>query len=303
MMTATAQHPWLDKTEYPFTLRQFQVNGHQMNYIDEGAGEIILFVHGTPSWSFDFRKVIKGLQQENRCMAIDHIGFGLSDKPKDYDYSTQNHSHTLEQFILKKDLQNITLVLHDFGGPIGMAFALKYPERVKGLIIMNSWLWSSKGEPEYEKFAKILRSPLLPFLYRRLNFSPRFILPKSFGPKNKPESKILKHYRKSFSKASERNGALAFAKSLLNDQDWFESMWQQKEKLQDIPVLFIWGMADPIITPTNLKKFQEGFPDADVYQLEASGHFPQEEEPEKVVKAIQRFLKDENQVLNSPDRF
>ncbi len=288
---ATAQNSWLDREEYPFQPRSFQVGDHSMSYIDEGSGETLLFVHGTPSWSFDFRKVIKGLQSEYWCIAVDHIGFGLSDKPKDYDYSTPNHARTLEKFVLENELTALTLVLHDFGGPIGMALALEHPDRVKRIIIMNSWLWSSKGDPEYEKFAKMLRSPLLPFLYKRLNFSPRFILPKSYGDGNKPEKRILKHYSRPFSKSSERNGALAFANSLLNDQDWFESLWNQRGKLQDIPMLLIWGMADPIITPKNLDKFREGFPRAEVLQLDASGHFPQEEEPEMVVGRIREFLK------------
>ncbi|UJP67094.1 alpha/beta fold hydrolase [Mongoliitalea daihaiensis] len=157
-------------------------------------------------------------------MAIDHVGFGLSDKPKEYDYNTQNHVNTLEDFVLSKNLRDITLILHDFGGPIGMAFALKHPERIKNIVILNSWLWSAKGDPDYEKFAKILKSPLLPFLYRRLNFSPRFILPKSFGPNYSPEKKLLQQYTKPFAKPSERNGTLAFARSLLNDQEWFESL-------------------------------------------------------------------------------
>ena len=288
---STAQQTWLDKSEYPFTPRPFTINKHKVSYIDEGSGETLLFVHGTPSWSFDFRKVIKVLQNEFRCIAIDHIGFGLSDKPKEYDYSTQNHVHTLEDFILRKDLRDITLILHDFGGPIGMAFALKHPELIKNIAILNSWLWSAKGDPDYEKFAKILKSPLLPFLYRRLNFSPRFILPKSFGPNYKSDKKLLQHYTKPFAKPSERNGALAFARSLLNDQEWFESLWDQKGTLQTKPVLFIWGMADPIISSKNLEKFKKGFPNAEVFQLEHSGHFPQEEEPEKVIKAIRRFLK------------
>jgi pimeloyl-ACP methyl ester carboxylesterase len=74
--------------------------------------------------------------------------------------------NTLEDFVLSKNLRDITLILHDFGGPIGMAFALKHPERIKNIVILNSWLWSAKGDPDYEKFAKILKSPLLPFLYR-----------------------------------------------------------------------------------------------------------------------------------------
>lgn len=86
---------WLDRSEYPFVSNYFDCNGQQLHYIDEGKGETILFVHGTPSWSFDWRNVIKKLKLYYRCMAIDHIGFGLSDKPEHYDYSTQNHSKTL----------------------------------------------------------------------------------------------------------------------------------------------------------------------------------------------------------------
>src|SRR5688572_5015084 len=122
---------WLDKIEYPFHSNYFDVDGHKLHYIDEGQGENILFVHGTPSWSFDYRNIIKDLSQSFRCIAIDHIGFGLSDKPEHYDYSTINHSKTLEKFILNKELSNFTLVVHDFGGPIGLNVAIHHPEKIK----------------------------------------------------------------------------------------------------------------------------------------------------------------------------
>jgi pimeloyl-ACP methyl ester carboxylesterase len=159
-----------------------------MHYVDEGAGEVILFVHGTPSWSFDFRNVIKELSKQNRCLAMDHIGFGLSDKPEAYDYTTKNHSKTLEKFIIDKKLNDITLVVHDFGGPIGLNFAIQYPERIKRLVILNSWLWSGESDPDFQKLKRVLKSPLLPFLYRFLNFSPRFVLPQSFGEKKTIET-------------------------------------------------------------------------------------------------------------------
>ena len=206
-----AQQNWLDKSEYPFKPNYFSSGGHRLHYIDEGQGDTILFVHGTPSWSFDFRNIIKGLKDNYRCMAIDHIGFGLSDKPEQYDYSTQNHSKSLEKFVLDKQLNNITLVVHDFGGPIGLNFAIQNPEKVKRLVVMNSWLWSSKTDPDYIKLSKILKSPLLPFLYRYLNFSPKFILPKSFGDR-KISDKTLKQYTRPFADKTQRNGALAFAK-------------------------------------------------------------------------------------------
>lgn len=280
---------WLDTSEYPFTSNYFDTNGYKLHYIDEGQGETVLFVHGTPSWSFDFRNIIRKLKTDFRCVAIDHIGFGLSDKPEHYNYSTQNHSKTLEKFVLEKKLDNLTLVVHDFGGSIGLNFAIQHPEKVKNLVVLNSWLWSSKDDPDFIKLSKILKSPLLPFLYRHLNFSPKFILPKSFGD-NKLSKQQLKQYTKPFASKSERNGALAFAKSLLNDQDWFQELWDKRQAISDKPILFIWGMKDPVIKPHYLDKFQRGFTRSKTVQLETCGHFPQEEQSEKVTKSILDFL-------------
>lgn len=281
---------WLNKTEYPFAPHYFHVNGQQVHYIDEGKGDVLLFVHGTPSWSFDFRHIIQKLKTQYRCIAIDHIGFGLSSKPEQYDYSTINHSHTLEKFIAELNLTNINLVVHDFGGPIGLHFAETHPEKIKKIIVFNSWLWSSKSDPAYLKLRKILKSPLLPFLYKQLNFSPRFILPASFGNK-KLKKGLRSQYTKPFSKPSERNGTLAFAKSLLNDQDWFEELWKNKTALSQKPILFIWGMLDKIITPQYLEKFTASFTNNTICKIETAGHFPQEEEPEITCKAIAEFLK------------
>lgn len=283
------EYPWLDKLEYPFKSNYFDINGQKLHYIEEGKGETILFVHGTPSWSFDYRNIIKGLRSDFRCIGIDHIGFGLSDKPEHYDYSTQNHSKTIEKFIVNKNLENITLVVHDFGGPIGLDFAIQHPEKIKNLVILNSWLWSSENDLDYIKLKRILKSPLLPFLYRYLNFSPKFILPQSFGDNKLPKN-LLKQYTKPFADKTQRNGALAFAKSLLNDQDWFEHLWNKKNAISEKPTLFIWGMKDAVIKPHNLEKFQSGFTNSKAFKLETSGHFPQEEQPEKVINAIFDFL-------------
>ena len=282
---------WLDKSAYPFTSRYFDINGHKLHYIDEGEGETILFVHGTPSWSFDYRNIIKKLKYNYRCVAIDHIGFGLSDKPEHYDYTTQNHSKTLEIFVLEKSLENITLVVHDFGGVIGLNFAIQYPEKIKRIVILNSWLWSSKTDPDFIKLSKVLKSPLLPFLYRYLNFSPRFILPSSFGD-NKISKQLLKQYTKPFSDKTQRNGALAFARSLHNDQEWFERLWNKRQTISNKPTLFIWGMKDPIIKPHYLHKFQIGFTNSTTVKLETAGHFPQEEQAEIVTNVMLDFLTD-----------
>jgi haloalkane dehalogenase len=124
---------WLDKNEYPFTSRYFSVNGKSLHYIDEGQGPVLLFVHGTPSWSFDFRHVIQKLKTNYRCIAFDHIGFGLSDKPETYDYSIVNYVKTLNAFVTHLKLHDITLVVHDFGGPIGFSFAIDHAHLINVL--------------------------------------------------------------------------------------------------------------------------------------------------------------------------
>jgi pimeloyl-ACP methyl ester carboxylesterase len=289
-------HQWPDRAEYPFAPNYFHINGHRLHYVDEGQGETVLFVHGTPSWSFDFRNVIKELSPFNRCVAVDHIGFGLSEKPEAYDYSTLNHSATLEKFVNDKQLDNITLVVHDFGGPIGLKFAIDHPERIRRLVIVNSWLWSSRNDPDFIRLSRVLRSPLLPFLYRYLNFSPRYLLPGSFGDRKLPKQ-LLRQYTMPFADRTQRNGPLAFAHSLLNDQEWFEELWQNRHVIANKPALIVWGMKDPVIRPHNLDKFLLGFGNATALRLEGSGHFPQEEEPEKVASSIMGFMQQNESMI------
>lgn len=280
---------WLDRHEYPFESKWFGQQGHHQHYIDEGEGEILLFVHGTPSWSFDFRHLVKHFRNHYRCIAIDHMGFGLSEKPKDYPYSTIRHSENLERFILEKDLKDITLVLHDFGGPIGLNVAIQHPQRFKRLVVLNSWMWSSEADPDFQKLKKILRSPILPILYKYLNFSAAFILPGSFGEK-KLSRKLKAQYTRPFSKSSERIGPLAFAESLRDDQDWFEELWNKRQAIAHLPILFVWGMKDPAIKAHHLRKFQEGFPNHTALEMQTVGHFPQEEAPERLIPTFEKWL-------------
>lgn len=260
-----------------------------MNYVDEGTGNVILFIHGTPSWSFDFRHLIKSLSKNYRCIAVDHIGFGLSDKPAAYDYSPQAHSDRLLKFVNFMDLHNITLVLHDFGGPIGFNLTLQIPDRIAKIVFINTWLWSVETEPEFKKMKSLLRSPILKFAYLYLNASPRWVLPSSFGDK-KISGAIKKQYTSPFSKPSERNGVYAFSQSLLNDQEWFDLLWKRRAELGNVLVLIIWGMKDKVLLPKYADKLVSGFRGACLHKIYSAGHFPQEEEPNEVLYSLEAFL-------------
>jgi haloalkane dehalogenase len=256
-----------------------------MHYIDEGEGDVILFVHGTPSWSFEYRNIIRGLSQRYRCIAIDHIGFGLSAKPADYNYNMAQHADNLERFIEHLQLRDFTMVLHDFGGPIGLQYAVNHPGNIRQLVLLNTWAWNTaEGINAY-----LLRSAFLSFLYRRYNFSARFVLPASFGQK-----KLAKHlhhqYCQPFGQPSERNGTVGFARSLALEGKWFDELWGSLNILSNIPALFIWGMKDKFITPAHLEKLSAVFNNPWVNEIPSAGHFPQEEEPFEVADLIEAFM-------------
>ncbi|UYZ61508.1 alpha/beta fold hydrolase [Hymenobacter weizhouensis] len=282
--------PWLNTQEYPFAPHYLSLpDGQRLHYVDEGQGPVLLFVHGTPSWSFEFRQQIKGLASSYRCVALDHIGFGLSDKPEHYDYRPQQHAHNLEHLIEHLGLRAITLIVHDFGGPIGLAYAVQQARNVRRLVILNSWLWDASEAPEFVKMRPVLASPLLPWLYRWFNFSPLFLLPSSFGARRLTPA-LRRHYTAPFSQAKERNGTVGFAQALLHEQSWFGMLWQQLPQLRDHPVLLLWGMQDKFFGPAYLRRFATAFRQPTIVELPTCGHVPQEEEGDMVLQHIQQFL-------------
>ncbi len=281
---------WLNTKEYPFAHNYLTVVGGQLHYIDEGQGEVLLFVHGTPSWSFEFRNIIKHLSKNYRCIALDHIGFGLSDKPAGYDYSIQNHTATLLKLITHLQLNQFSMLVHDFGGIIGLAAAEQIPDKISKIIILNTWCRSIQDEPEYKKMKGILGSPLMPFLYRYFNFSAKYILPAAFGERSRLTPEVHQQYLKPFGNASERNGTVAFAKSLLRDQQYYESIGKMLSVLKNKPVLIIWGMKDAFITEKHLLWMQEQFPAAEVVKYEDAGHFVLEEKSVVAGPVIEAFL-------------
>ncbi len=280
---------WLDKNEYPFAPHYLNVGDANMHYVDVGKGDAIVFVHGTPSWSFDYRNVIKELSKTNRCIALDHIGFGLSDKPENYNYTLKQHTENLTHLLRHLKLDKFTMVVHDFGGPIGFGYAVQTPEKIKGLVVLNTWLWNTRNEPEFKKAEFILKSPLLPLLYKYFNFSARFIVKQSWGNKATLTKAVHAHYTAPFSKPAERMGTIAFAKALLSEQNYFEDLWNKADVLVNKPTQFIWGVMDEIVPVRFMERFLLKFKNAKAAKVQA-GHFVQDEAHEEVTSILKRFL-------------
>lgn len=123
---------------YPFQSNVLSIDTLKYHYLDEGEGDPLLMLHGNPTWSFYYRSLVRGLRHQNRCVVPDHIGCGLSDKPQDYDYTLERHIENLERLVDHLQLDPITLVLHDWGGAIGMGFAVRHPEKIKRIVLFNT---------------------------------------------------------------------------------------------------------------------------------------------------------------------
>jgi len=279
---------WLDRTEYPFKSNFLKLPMGQMHYVDEGQGEPIVFVHGNPGWSFEFRNQIKALSNTNRCIAPDHIGFGLSDKPYDWDYLPKNHALNFEQFMKSLNLDNITLVVADWGGPIALAYALKYPNKIKRLVILNTMMWAVKDNPGVQRFSSFLGGPLGIFLSKHFNFFAKVLSKQAFHDKSKLSKLTHEHMYKHLSTPRERKGTWVFPKQIIASSEWLNSLWEQRERIANIPSVLMWGMKDIAFSPKDLATFESFLKNYQTIKLENVGHYPQEEAKEILIQTLQQ---------------
>jgi haloalkane dehalogenase len=281
---------WLARALYPFARQTFATAEGCMHYVDEGAGRPVLFVHGTPSWSFEWRAAIAALKDQARCVAPDHLGFGLSDKPAGAAYKPADHAQRLLAFVRALDLREITLVLHDFGGPIGLPVLLEEPARVRALVVVNSWAWAHGADPKIARLSKLVASPLGRFLYLSLNASPRFLVPSSLVQRAGFTQAVHRHYLAPFATRAERTAPWVLGCELAGSDAYYASLWERREALQRVPVTLVWGMRDPAFGATYLGTWRQALPHARVHELADVGHFPQEEAPEALNRALREAL-------------
>ena len=294
MLSAASSVPapppaWLDREAYPFAPHYATLPAGRMHYVDEGQGEPVVFVHGTPAWSFLYRAQIKALAGRYRCIAPDHLGFGLSDKPPHWDYHPARQAENLERLLDGLDLRIITLVVHDVGGPIGLAYALKHPERIRRLVILNTWLWPVDQEPAAKKIDGLLHSWLGKFLYLSLNLSPKVLLKKAFADAQKLAPAVHRQYTAPFPNRDSRWGLLQTGRWLTRASSWYAEQARSLPRLAGKPVLLLWGTKDPFFGEPYLARWQQLLPVATTKRLPV-GHFLQEEDPQAITAALEAFL-------------
>lgn len=290
LATVSSLPAWLDRAQYPFSPRRFATSDGALSYLDEGVGPTLLFVHGTPSWSFEWRAVITALRGRFRCVALDHLGFGLSDKRSDVDLSPEGHARRLRALVEALDLREVTLVVHDFGGPIGLSLALDLPERVARVLAINTWMWPNGEDPAVRKLDRVIRGPVGRFLYRWLNFSPRVLLPSTFADKRRLTKAIHQQFLSPFARRADREGPYRLARALLGSDPFYASLWARRDALARKPMTVLWGMKDPAFSPQYLQRWIDAFAHATIERAEGVGHFVAEEQPRAVIDAIERLV-------------
>jgi haloalkane dehalogenase len=289
-LSAPNRPAWLDPTLYPFAPRRFQTPEGAISYLDEGQGPVVLLVHGTPSWSFEFREVVRSLSPTHRVIAPDHLGFGLSDKPEGRialaALRPEDHARRLQALVDSLALRDITLVVHDFGGPIGLPLVLSDRGQVRRLVVLNSWMWPSAGDPGIARIDRMVRSPLGRFLYRWLGFSARVILPLAFGDRRRLTRVLHRHYLGPLSSRRARAGTYALACALRGSDPHYDMLWQRRSEIAALPMTIVWGERDPVLTSVARERWRAAFPQAQLISVPDAGHPVAEERPEAVVAAI-----------------
>lgn len=286
-VAARSQPPWLDREAYPFAPRYVDLTSGWMHYIDEGRGAPVLFVHGTPTWSFEYRHLIKTLSPHMRCIAPDHLGFGLSERPVRFAYTPEAHAAALKEFVTRIGLDDFTLVAHDFGGPIGLPLCFDRAVRVRRLVLMNTWMWPFTGDADMQRKARLAGGPIGKLLYEYANSSLKVLMPSAYGDRKKLTPAIHRQYLEVFRDRKARVRVLhALARALNGSRDHYQSLLSQAGKLKPLPALIVWGMKDSAFRPHQLARWRDLLPYAKVVELPDAGHWPQEEDAEETARVM-----------------
>ena len=277
---------WLDRSEYPFASHFLDVDGGRLHYVDEGDGEPIVMVHGQPTWSFMYRHLIRGLSKQHRCIALDHIGFGLSDKPRDWAYRPEQHAANLGALVEQLGLGPLNLVVHDWGGPIGLGWATEHREKLRRIVALDTWMWSMAEHRAGRWFSRIMGGRAGQLGTRRLNLFVNLFMKQALGD---AWPAVEAAYRGPLAEPGDRQGCALFPRMLR--APWLDEIWQRRAALANVPARLIWGGADQAFPAAMRERLASVFEHCEVRVHDGVGHFIAEELGERLVPDLADFLK------------
>lgn len=282
---------WLDERLYPFESHYVELSENRVHYIDEGGGPTLLFLHAGPAWSFIYRNFITSLRGQFRCIALDYPGFGLSTASENYGYTLLEHADIVEQFIHALDLRDLTLVVHDAGGPIGLGAVGRHPERVRALVITDTFGWPLTEYPSVARVLRFVSGPVFAFLNRHFNLLPWIVA--RFAPQRRKLSPVERAaYTGAFPTPASRQRILTLFHDLVAQEDYLRTVERSlKEQLWERPALLMYGEDDPARRVGWQARFEEVFANHHSVVIEGEGHFPHEGAPDEMIAAMRDWWK------------
>jgi haloalkane dehalogenase len=278
---------WLSAELYPFESHSAKIDGATVHYVDEGSGPPLLLLHGNPTWSFLYRDVITGLRDRYRCVAPDHPGFGLSRAGPGFGFTPAEHAAVLERFVQELDLSDVTMMVQDWGGPIGFAVATRHPDRFSAFVIGNTWAWP-KADPGTQLFSRLLGGPIGGYLILRRNFFVEKIIPGNVKLR-KLAPEVMNAYRGPFPTPESRRPLHVFPHEILASRPFLAEIEQALTKLSDRPALLVWPTKDIAFKERERERWEQIFPNHRTVILEGAGHYIQEDSAPEIVSAIRAW--------------
>jgi haloalkane dehalogenase len=280
----------VDRSEYPFTDHWMPYQDGHVHYIDEGQGPAVLLLHGNPTWSYLYRNVVKELSQECRLIALDYPGFGMSKAPSGYGFTPQEHAKVVEELMDHLNLKNVVLVVQDWGGPIGMNYAVRHRENLRGVVLMNTWAWPV-NLPMWLFSLVMGGRPLGYWLQTQRNFFAKVLVPNGIYHSEKITENLRKAYMDQFPTPKSRIPTWIFPRQIRKARSWFEEIESKLPVLSDLPAQILWGLKDSAGFPLKaMEKWQSYLQMNETEILSNASHYVQEDRPDRVAAAIRRVL-------------
>ncbi len=287
----------MDSDLYPFESNYLNINGLQYHYIDEGEGEVVVMLHGNPTWSFYYRNLVKVLRSNYRTIVPDHIGCGLSDKPSgnNYPYTLEQRVEDLESLLNHLEIKsNVTLVVHDWGGMIGMCYATRNVSAIKRIVVLNTGAFHLPDGKKFPWMLTVCQNPLLgPVLVRGFN---AFCLSAiRYCAKKNMEDRVKKAYLEPYNSWHNRIAVLRFVQDipLAPDHQTYRVVSQTQDnlhKLTHIPMLICWGEKDFVFDMDFFTEWVRYFPQAKVHRFPDAGHYILEDACDEIIPLVSDFL-------------
>jgi haloalkane dehalogenase len=278
-----------DLPGWPYAPRYVAQDGLRMHYVEEGSGDPLLLLHGEPTWGFLYRRMIPALAVAGRVVVPDLFGFGRSDKPlRQADYSYDSHYRSIERLALELDLVRLTLVVHDWGGPIGLRLAVTHPDRVERLVILNTGVGAGRApSPDWLRFRELVRQVGADFTASRLV---------QVACVSRLDGDTIRGYDAPFPVAEAKAGARAFPELVPTELDHpsAPAMLEVRDALSqwEKPALVLFSDSDRVFSPAHAERLASHIPGALPAEIVAgAGHFLQEDRGEEIAERIVRFVR------------